>query len=288
MPWRRVISTTSRSVLIAVAGIEHRAAGNAPHHRQILERHLGRTVLANRDAAVRTGELDVGERDAAHPHEVARAGEEAREGRGERDRAPRRQPHRRAHHDLLGDEVLVEAVRRDLLELVAEGRVLDVGVERNNPCIHLADGRQRRRPTLRGWRSNRPSCRPGPEPSSSRAAPLERSSNADPVSRGFGTSPDDLLLEFGDRAVGLVALLERLAVPAGLPLDRRRAPSPSAFAPAASSAALWSLALPQTPSAAPECRARRRRWRASRTHSSARRSRPCRGRTACPGSGRGR
>ena len=42
----------------AVARIEHRAVGHGAHHGEVLERHLGRTVLADRHAGVRSGELD--------------------------------------------------------------------------------------------------------------------------------------------------------------------------------------------------------------------------------------
>ena len=45
-----------------------------------------------------------------------RALEEARKARRERDRAARRQAHRRADHRLLGDERLVEAIGMDFLE----------------------------------------------------------------------------------------------------------------------------------------------------------------------------
>ena len=61
--------------------------------------------------------------------------EEAGERRRERNRAAGGEAHRRADHDLLGDEDLEEPIGRDLLEPVAEGRVLDVGVERDDARV---------------------------------------------------------------------------------------------------------------------------------------------------------
>jgi hypothetical protein len=64
------------------------------------------------------------------------------EGNGIAPRAA--QAHRRADHHLLGDEVLVEAIRQHLLELVAEGGVLHVGVERDDTRVGFAELGERR------------------------------------------------------------------------------------------------------------------------------------------------
>ena len=85
-------SATSRSALIASRRIEHRAVRHAAHHREILERHLRRAVLADRHAGVRAGELHVEVRDAGHADEVAGALEKARERRRKRDRAAAARP----------------------------------------------------------------------------------------------------------------------------------------------------------------------------------------------------
>ena len=122
-----------------VARIEHGVVRLGAEHREILERHLRRPVFANRHAGVRAGQLDADVADRGHADEVGGARQEAGERRGERNRAARRQAHRGADHHLLGDEVLVEAIGRDLLELVAEGRVLDVGVERDDARVGLAE-----------------------------------------------------------------------------------------------------------------------------------------------------
>ena len=78
---------------------------------------------------MRTGQLHVEVADRHHADEVGRTRQECRERRGERNGAARRKPHRRADHHLFGDEILVEAFRERLLEFVAEGGILDVGVK---------------------------------------------------------------------------------------------------------------------------------------------------------------
>ena len=118
-----------------VAGIEHRDVRLRAHHREILERHLRRAILANRDAGVTAGHLDVAVADRGHPDEVAGASQERGKGRGERNGAARRKSHRGADHHLLGDEGLEEALRILLLELLAECRVLDVRIERHDAIV---------------------------------------------------------------------------------------------------------------------------------------------------------
>src|SRR4051794_37830591 len=49
-----------------VAGVEDNTTGNRTEEGQILERHLAGSVLTDRDTAMGSGELDVGERDGTH------------------------------------------------------------------------------------------------------------------------------------------------------------------------------------------------------------------------------
>ena len=155
--------------------------------------------------------------------------EEAGERRRKRNRAARRQPHRRADHHLLGDEVLVEAIGKRLLELVAEGRVLHVGVERDDARVGFAELRERRAVRLARRDLRRPACRRAARPASARRGGrgarrrLGESAAArfTPVGAGH-----ELLLELGERPVELLALLERPAVPAVLALRRTTRPLP--------------------------------------------------------------
>ena len=133
-----------------------------------------------------------------------------------------------ADHDLLGDEVLVEAIGRDFLELLAEGRVLHVGVERDDARDPLRPAWREPCRTPRGWRPARRPCRRAARSASGR----RRRAAARPASGSAAArSPSDrhgheLRLELGDRAVELLALLERLAVPAVLALRRTTRPLP--------------------------------------------------------------
>ena len=54
-----------------------------PHRGQVLEGHLGGSVLADLDAGVRADEPDVGLGDGGHADEVVGAAEERCESRGE-------------------------------------------------------------------------------------------------------------------------------------------------------------------------------------------------------------
>ncbi len=168
-------------------------------------------------------ELDVDVADRRHAQEIRRAREEAGKRRGERDRAARGQPHRRADHHLLGDEVLIEAIGQRLFEPVAEGGVLDVGVERDHPRIRFAQLCDRRAVgfarrdliALRVCRRrDRFRRRHGAR---RRRGPGDLRREIRPV-RGH-----ELSLELGQRAVELVAFLERPPVPAVLALRERHA-----------------------------------------------------------------
>ena len=130
--------------LVRVAGIQDGAAVHRAHHREVLECHLGRTVLADRDARVRTGEADVRVRDRGHSDEVVRAGEERRERRCEGDEADHLHPYRDRDHALLRDVHLEEAVGGRLLEVLGVRRVAHLGIEDHD----VRRGRTERRERL--------------------------------------------------------------------------------------------------------------------------------------------
>ena len=207
-----------------VARVEHGDVRLGAAHRQIFERHLRGPVFADRDAGVRSRHLDADVADRRHADEIGAARQKAGKRRGKRNRAARRQSHRRSQHRLLGDEVLVEAIRKRLFELVAEGRVLHVGIERDDALVGLAElgerdavglaGRDliaqlvgRRRHRLRRWRLGGTRGRLGNLPR-----------QIDRVARGR-----HLRFELGERAIELFALLERSSVPAVLAFRERDA-----------------------------------------------------------------
>ena len=126
-----------------IARIQHGAAGDGAHHRQVFERHLGRAVLADRHAGMRSGERDVHPTDSRHPNEVGGAHQERGKRRRERDGAAAREAHRHAGHHLLGNVGLVEPVGMRRFEVLAEGGVADVGVERHDARVGVAEGGER-------------------------------------------------------------------------------------------------------------------------------------------------
>src|SRR5207247_3582609 len=135
----------------------------------------------------------------------------------------RREPHRRAHHHLLRDEVLIEAIRQRLLELLAERRVLHVGVEGDDTRVGLAEPGDRGAVRLaRGHfladRVRRWCDGPGLSARTRRGRRLWNPAGEIDVG---ARAADELALELGERAVELLALLERLAVPALLAFDER-------------------------------------------------------------------
>ena len=101
-------------------------------HREVLERHLRRSVLADRHAGVRAGQAYAGPADRRHPHEVIGTGEERRERRRERPVATHLQADRRGDHLLLGDEHLEVALGVRLGEQLGERRVRNLAVERDD------------------------------------------------------------------------------------------------------------------------------------------------------------
>ena len=118
--------------LVRVGRVEDGRAVDRAERREVLERHLRRAVLADRDAGVRAAEEDVRARDRRHADEVVGAREERRERRGERHPAAHLHADRGRDHLLLGDEHLEVAVGVRLAEELGVGRVRDLAVERDD------------------------------------------------------------------------------------------------------------------------------------------------------------
>ena len=202
--------------------------GSARHHREVLERHLRRAVLADRHARVRSRQLDVQTllMAAMRMKSAARVRKHAKvDGNGIAPRAG--EPHRRADHHLLGDEVLVEALGRDLLELVAEGRVLHVGVERDDARVGFAELGERGAVRFAGRDLLA-------ELVGGRAIGFGAAAARRGLDGGFGicgrgrriaasTVARNCASSSAMRAIQLLALLERPAVPAVLAFDERHA-----------------------------------------------------------------
>ena len=126
------MAATSFTVAFPSAGYKHGRAVQGAHRREVLERHLRRAVLADRDAGVRAAEPEVRPADRSHPHEVGGAREERAERGGERRLAERLHADLRAHHRLLRDVDLEEALGGDPLELVRVGGVPDLAVQHHD------------------------------------------------------------------------------------------------------------------------------------------------------------
>ena len=84
---------------------------NGAKYRDILQRHLRWTVRADRNAAMRSTQVDVAPADGCHANLVVGAGQEARKGIKERHLAARGKAHTHAHKILLGDVSLIEMIR---------------------------------------------------------------------------------------------------------------------------------------------------------------------------------
>ena len=129
--------------LVAVARVEHRRAVDRAELREVLEPHLRRAVLADRDARVRAAEPERRAAHGRHPHEVVRAGEEGGERRAERLPAEHLHPHGGRDHLLLRDVHLDEALRVGVAEDIGERRVGDLAVERDDLSVLGAERGQR-------------------------------------------------------------------------------------------------------------------------------------------------
>ena len=93
--------------------------------------------------------------DRAHPDEVVGAGEERGERGRERAVPAHGDPGRGGHQLLLGDEHLEVTVGVGVRELVGEGRVADLAVQRRRCGRHARRGRRARRRKPSWWRPSR-------------------------------------------------------------------------------------------------------------------------------------
>ena len=200
--------------LVRVTGVEHGGSVDRTQRRDVLERHLRRAVLADRDARVRAAERERRAADRRHAHEVVRAREECGERRRERSPAHGLEADGGSDELLLGDVHLEVALGVRFREGLGERRVRDLAVERDDVgasgaerCERVAVGLARR--DL------------GAELV---ARELERAGGWSCGSGRFGLRDLDANVreaaELGDRCVGIV---ERLAVVAVLVLHGRDA-----------------------------------------------------------------
>ena len=73
-----------------ITGVQHDAVTDGAEHCDVLESHLRRPVLANRDAAVRTDKLDIGVAIRQHADLVKAAAKECGKGGNKWQLASRR------------------------------------------------------------------------------------------------------------------------------------------------------------------------------------------------------
>ena len=153
---------------------------------------------------------------------VRKAGERGRK----RDRSARRQAHRRTDHPLLGDEAFVEPIRVRLLEPIAEGRILDVSVERHDALVDAAERSQAGAPRL--TRRDEVALLVGGRRHARVIGRSRLRSTADSATRCVVRllAGNQLRLELGDRLVRFFPFLQRLAMPAVLVFDRLRSLCP--------------------------------------------------------------
>src|SRR5579883_229884 len=123
-----------------VGGIEDCEIGFCADHGDVFEAHHGGAVLADGDADVGAGELDVEPADGGDADEVVSAGEEAGEGRGEGDFAAAGEAHCHAEDVLLGDVAFQEAVRGGFFEVLGVGGVFDVAIEDDDAGVGGTEG----------------------------------------------------------------------------------------------------------------------------------------------------
>ena len=128
-----------------IAGVEESAAGQRPEHGDVLQRHLAGAVLADGDAAVTADHVEVCLGDDAHPQVVEAAGQKGRKSGGEGDcSVPAGHSDADTEHVLLADEALDVAVLVDLQQLLGEGGVLHVPVQRHHAGVRRGQLVQRR------------------------------------------------------------------------------------------------------------------------------------------------
>ncbi len=128
-----------------VGRIKHHKSGQCTHECVIFHRLLAGAVLANGDAAMRAHKLGVHVR-IRHAHAelvITFIAEKDRERRREGQLAGKRQPAGNRYHVGLSDAHSEEAFRIFLLELCAEGGLGQIGIQRNDIGIALAQLNQR-------------------------------------------------------------------------------------------------------------------------------------------------
>ena len=136
-------AATSFAVWFASQGWRTTLDVDGPKRGDVLEPHLRRPVLADRDAGVRAAQHEGRPAHGCHADEVVRARQERGEGGGERPPADGLQPHGGRDHLLLGDVHLEEALRMGLREDLGEGRVGDLAVEDDHVAAGGAERRER-------------------------------------------------------------------------------------------------------------------------------------------------
>ena len=118
--------------LVRVARVKDGRAVHRAEGGDVLESHLRRPVLADRDARVRAGHGERRPADRRHADEVVGAREERGEARRERAPAARLEADGRSEHLLLGDVHLEVSLRVRLLEDLGERRVRHLTVDRDD------------------------------------------------------------------------------------------------------------------------------------------------------------
>src|SRR5215469_1249066 len=126
-----------------IAWIKHDRFRHGAEEAEVFQAHLRRAVFADGNANVRANELHVEVRESGQTDEIGSASEKAGESRCERDFAGGCEAHRCSDHVLFGNVHLEEAIRRDFLEKLGVGGVLDVAVSTNNVLIGFANFRKR-------------------------------------------------------------------------------------------------------------------------------------------------
>ena len=130
---------------VAVAGAEHRHAGDDPHKGEVLDALVGGAVLADREAAVGADHLDVevGVCDRVAHLLIGAAGGKHRERVGKRFFAAGREARRNAHHVRLGDADIKKLLRIRFCKAVGHRRARKVGVEHDQVGIAPAECHKR-------------------------------------------------------------------------------------------------------------------------------------------------
>src|SRR5256714_5425538 len=128
--------------LIGVAWIDDGTTKDGAQHGQILERHLRRSILANRDTCVRTTEADVGTGDGSHTDKVIGTREECGKGRSEGYLMAYAHAHCCSHQLLFGNILFEKAIRIGFGKLFSIGRVAYLAVQPNDLRIGGAKGHE--------------------------------------------------------------------------------------------------------------------------------------------------